>query len=821
MSYLNHFTMKKQKLFSRIAATVLLLLAGMCAATYAQTNLVVNPDFEQWTDGLPDGWEFDDVATISTDNVFEGTYAVRQRVLVTRMWQEVQGIMPGEEYVISYWFYDDDPDARSRIWAHWTAGDELLDADAVILRPETFSEDSDAWQQFEVTLTAPPGADGFRFEVRSYDDGGGGGAVYYDSFAMIGEPPVVNGGHETFDNLEITGASYQSGTFLGQDGSDWTFVQCRGDREIDGKAIMVGRSTTPQSHFYSGVLEGGISTLTFDYMQAFTTNVNLEVHVNDQVVAVVTSDDQQNVVLNSGVIDVHVQGDVTLKFIGVSTSSGQVVVDNINWTFYDESEVPEGPQITNVSHFPDVSISPFTEVDVQAAVSSVQELNHVELRWGTESAVYTYTINMEDAGGGIYQTASPIPAQDFATTVYYQVYAEDVQGAFDTSAEMSYSVDVPVEAVSSLADLRSQDVDAEAIYQLSEEVVITWQLADENKVYVQDATAAIVLLDEDGLMQEDYALYDGISGIAGRLWQDGQTLCWIPVVDPGEASSWVNIVHPLNVSITELIANPADYQSRLVKLTNVHFPDPEGVFESGENYTINKGEETYNFHTLFAGADYIGESIPEETLILTGIIGMGDAGSFITARKSDDIQDSSLPMAFSVVFTVIDDSETLDNILFAGDMTGWNMEEMLEDPSYNWSVTLNLPPGSYAWNAMGNNGQDSPFWLIPDSHLNVTVTEDGNTTGDLSFVYMLAGTSDLEMSVVKMYPNPAGTYLHIEADYGITEVKVQNVHGEVLYNSNPTGVLTYDLNVGMFTPGLYVVSVYTDDGMAAEKIQVE
>jgi hypothetical protein len=597
--------MKEQKIFSRIAVTLLLLFAGMCAATYAQTNLVVNPNFDEWIDGLPDGWNFDELATMETGNVFHGSYAVKQRVLLTRMWQEVTGIMGGEEYIISYWFYDDDPDARSRIWAHWTAGGELLDADAAVLRPDAFSDDSDEWQQFELTLTAPPGADGFRFEVRTYDDGGGSGAVYYDSFAMIGEPPVVDGGHETFDNLEITGTSYHTGTFLGQDGSDWTFVECRGDYEIDGKAIMIGRGRDPQSNFYSGTLEGGIGTLSFDYMQAFATNVNLEVHVNNQVVAVVTSDDQQNVVLNSGVIDVHVPGDATLKFIGVSNSSGQVVVDNIMWSFYDESEVPEGPQITNVSHFPDVSISPFTEVNVQAAVSTVQELNHVELRYGTESAVYTYTINMEDAGGGIYQTASPIPAQDFGTTVYYQVYAEDVQGAFDTSAEMSYSVDVPVVAISSLAELRSQDVDAEAIYQLSEEVVITWQLAAEQKMYVQDATAAIVLLDEDGLMQEDYALYDGISGIAGRLWQDGQTLCWIPVVDPGEASSWVNIVHPLNVSITELIANPADYQSRLVKLTNVHFPDPEGVFESGENYTINKGEETYNFHTLFAGADYI------------------------------------------------------------------------------------------------------------------------------------------------------------------------------------------------------------------------
>ncbi len=813
--------MKKQRLFIKIAAICMLLFGGMFAGAYAQTNLVVNPNFDQWTDGLPDGWAFDEVASMESDNVFQGSFAVKQRVLVTRMWQQVDGITAGDLYNISYWYYDNDPDARSRIWAYWTADGELLPDDAEILRPDSFSEDLDEWQELLITLTAPAGADGFRFEVRTYDSGAGGGAVYFDAFALTDIPPVVYDGFETFDNLHITGASYQSGTFLGQDGSDWTFVQCRGDREITGKAIMVGRNTTPQSHFYSGVLEGGISTMTFDYMQAFTTNVNLQVFVNDQLVATVTSDGQQHEVLNSGVIPVHIPGDVTLKFIGAANSSGQVVVDNIIWGFFDESALPVGPQIVNVGHVPDADISPLTEVNVEAEISAVADIGLVELRWGTGSGNYPNTIPMADAGNGLYYTEYPIPGQNYDTTVYYIVYAEDVEGISSTSEEMSYTVTVPLLTVASLAELRSHDPAVEAIYQLQDEVVITWQLDAGQKMYVQDETAAIILLDENGLIQEDYTLYDGIAGIAGRLWQDDHTLFWIPVADPGEASSTANFVQPINVSIATLKNNPTGYQSRLVKLNNVSFTETAGAFVADESYAISDGEQVYLFGTIFSDADYLGEAIPAETLIMTGLIGMGDDGGFITARSSSDMVDSSLPVAYSVVFTVIDDSETLEEILFAGDMTEWNLEEMLENPSYNWSVTLNLPPGSYAWNALGNDGQNPPFWLIPDSHLNVTVGEDGNTTGDISFVYMLAGTSNLDLSVVKMYPNPAGTYLHIEADFGIVEVKVMNIHGHLLYTDNPGGVFTYDLNVGQFTPGFYVVSVYTDDGMAAGKIQVE
>ncbi len=813
--------MKKQKPLLKITAFTMLLFYGLCLEATAQTNLIQNPYFEDWTDGLPDAWQFDKPAEMETGNVMHGSYSLSQSVVITRVWQEVHGITGGDEYTISYWYYDDDDLAKSRIWAHWMDGEDLLEDDAEILRPQSFSENAAEWQEFSVTLNSPINATGFRFEVRTYDEGMGGGSVYYDSFAFIGEPPVVDGGHETFDNLDLTGTSYVSGTFLGQDGSDWTYYECRGDYEIDGKAIMIGRNREPQSHFYSGILEGGIGIMSFDYVQAFATNVNLQVEVNDVVVAVVTSDGQQHEVLNSGPIHVHEPGDAVIKFIGVTNSAGQVAVDNIIWSFYDESEVPEGPQITNIIQNPEYNITPFTEVEVAAEVIAAGgAIDHVILMWGTSSGDYPNSINMLAGDNDLYHSETPIPAHPTGTNVYYVVHAEDVNGASATSAEISYSVALGAVEVNSLADLRSQEADEETVYQLMEEVVITWQVAAENKMYIQDETAAIILLDADELMQEEYATYDGITGIAGKLWQDGHVLYWIPVADPGEASSWVNQVPPIDLSIETLEENLADYQARLVKLTNVYFADADGVFEFDEHYTLAEGDDTFSFKTIFENADYIGASIPEEQLILVGLVGMDGEGGFISSRSSNDMFDSSTPIAYSVVFSVIDNSETLEQILFAGDMTEWNFEEMLEDPDHNWSVTLNLPPGSYAWNAMGDNGQDPPYWLIPGSHLNVTVAEDGSTTGDISFVYMIAGTSELDLSVVKMFPNPAGTYLHIEAPFNISEVKVHNIQGSQIYQVNTGAVMHYDLNVGQFAPGMYLVSVFTEDGRSAEKIKV-
>jgi PKD repeat protein len=143
-------------------------------------------------------------------------------------------------------------------------------------------------------------------------------------------------GFETFDNFPATGSSYQNGTFMGQDGSEWTYTQCRGDVGFTGKAIMIGRNRTPQSNFYSGNIPNGIGVLSFDYMQTFSTNVNLNVLINDVVVGNVTSNGEQNIIKNSGDITIHVEGDIVIKFIGYDNSSGQVVIDNVAWSSYEE-----------------------------------------------------------------------------------------------------------------------------------------------------------------------------------------------------------------------------------------------------------------------------------------------------------------------------------------------------------------------------------------------------------------------------------------------------------------------------------------------------
>ena len=227
------------------------------------------------------------------------------------------------------------------------------------------------------------------------------------------EPPVnasvqftivepMPGGMETFDNFAATGTTYTSGTFLGQDGSTWTYTEARGDYEITGKALMIGRNRTPQSNLVSGVISGGVGKISFDYMQAFATNVNLNILINDIVVGNVKSVSEQDIIKPSGEIIVNQPGDFVIKFINVNNSDGQVVIDNISWTGFMSDE-------------PMISIT-------SPSNGAVLYENDVEINFNVYNfqpqtdGFIKYTVNSEDSQ--YHSTLSPIMLNDLELGEY-------------------------------------------------------------------------------------------------------------------------------------------------------------------------------------------------------------------------------------------------------------------------------------------------------------------------------------------------------------------------------------------------------------------
>lgn len=173
-----------------IQSTLILgILFGISLLSNAQ-NLVVNGDMEAWTGGAPDGWAKVENITQETTIIHGGASSAMHTSAETTkdLQQDITGIQAGNEYTIEYWFLDNDAEARTRIWGYWLAAGATLPDNAEELRPSEYSEDNPDWQQINITLNAPAGADGFRFEVRVYkQDAISGGSVFYDDFNFTGD----------------------------------------------------------------------------------------------------------------------------------------------------------------------------------------------------------------------------------------------------------------------------------------------------------------------------------------------------------------------------------------------------------------------------------------------------------------------------------------------------------------------------------------------------------------------------------------------------------------------------------------------------------
>jgi len=173
---------------------LLLTIAAFVSAPFLSNgqNMVLNPGLEQWDNSTtPTGWDlFDNISQEST-NIHGGTYSAAHMSASSskKFRQDIGSVTPGTQYTISYWYLDNDPSAKTRIWSYWMdASGTYLDDDADVLRPGTYSEDNPSWQQFSATLTAPANAAQFRFEVRVYNqDNNTGGYVYYDDFEFSGQ----------------------------------------------------------------------------------------------------------------------------------------------------------------------------------------------------------------------------------------------------------------------------------------------------------------------------------------------------------------------------------------------------------------------------------------------------------------------------------------------------------------------------------------------------------------------------------------------------------------------------------------------------------
>lgn len=275
-----------------------IIAIAMAPFTGNSQNLVLNGELELWDDdNNPTSWDKAENIFKESTEIHGGTYsAAHESASSTKDFQQnVEGIVGGSQYTISYYYKDNDPMARTRIWSYWLSAGSTIPENEEELRPNTYSEDNAEWQHFSTTITAPATADGFRFEVRVYkQDDMTGGRVYYDDFSVEGattnypEPSnyptdfeaSVNALNVTLDWTDATGDQLPGAyLLLGQKESSRYFqipvdgTPVADDLDWSDGQVAVNVSYGNESYTFPG-LEGGA---TYEFTIYPYTNVGANI----------------------------------------------------------------------------------------------------------------------------------------------------------------------------------------------------------------------------------------------------------------------------------------------------------------------------------------------------------------------------------------------------------------------------------------------------------------------------------------------------------------------------------------------------------------
>ena len=419
---------------------------------------------------------------------------------------------------------------------------------------------------------------------------------------------VTGGGMETFTNSNAT-SSYSDGSYVGDNGITWNYIQSRDDNGdangsgIDIPALML-RRVSDNSAVFSEAIPGGIGNFSVKLYKGFTGGGDRQVELLINDVSYGFSepfDDFEEHIFT--VENINVPGDIIIRLNNVTPK--QIIVDDITWTGYAGAAEP-GLLITSP---PDGYVSQTDHVTVEFSVANFMVGNPGDA--GVDGHIH-WTLD-----GGADQMkfdTDPIEITGLTNgdhTVILKLFDNSDNELDPPVADtVNFTVDIPeVVEVSTIADLRNGNMDG-TVYELTGEAVITYAQSFRNQKFIQDATAAILIDDPDGVITTTYVRGDGMMHLKGTLTEYNGLMEFIPFEDPGDPSSTGNEIVPEVVTLDELNNNFDNYESELILVETVAFVDAGGEFQTGTNYDILQDGTAGIFRTAFFSADYIGGVIP-------------------------------------------------------------------------------------------------------------------------------------------------------------------------------------------------------------------
>lgn len=199
------------------------------------------------------------------------------------------------------------------------------------------------------------------------------------------------------------------------------------------------------------------------------------------------------------------------------------------------------------------------------------------------------------------------------------------EGAADAQIKISWT-GYAIPEIKTLKALYSEDPEQGLVYRYTGEAVVSFVDRGGNKpvFYLQDESGAITMSDEWSILANtiNYNVGDKLTGIIIGLYDVGGTIGAMPYNNKiGKVLSTGNVVVPVEATLSQLKASPADYLQQVVRVKDLKFKDVAEGTTFAEGMTqpvVTDGTEEANVR-IFKGTSLIGTAIPTADVTLTGL----------------------------------------------------------------------------------------------------------------------------------------------------------------------------------------------------------
>lgn len=446
---------------------------------------------------------------------------------------------------------------------------------------------------------------------------------------------------------------------------------------------------------------------------------------------------------------------------------------------------------------------------------------------GFESATTSYKLVLA-AGTTAIPAVTYALNDPFATAV--QTDATDLAGnaaartttivvtASDGETTQTYSVQFdPILAVANIAGLRAvAEADYDRIYTVTGEVLVTaLNSTQRNQKYVQDASAGVLIDDNDGVITTTYNAGDGITALTGTLYNYYDMLEFIPYSDPGTATSTGNTLTVQIVTVADFKANFESYEAELVKIVGLGFAAANGTaqFETKKNYDVTVGTDATVVRTVFLTTDLTGTVIP----YMADVTGVA-VWDYSTAKVA--------PRALADLVKYSSDATLSDLKVNGNTVTGFTAATLI----YNVSL------------AAGTTAIPAVTATSNEAGATVTVTQAASLTGDATartakvdvvshdksaskqytVTFTVAtGIEDNLAGKYTMWPVPARMDLNIRGVEKVSIVEIFDVTGKKRMSLTCEGENEMVIPVYRLSRGVYFIRFITPEGSVMKRFVKE